>query len=69
MRTVILEIEHHAADVPNVMDLPMYSLSAFMNRRPQFIKGMKGSDALWPDMAMREFIESATPTPHLRVVR
>ena len=69
MRTVILEIKGHAADVPNVMDLPMYSLSAFMNHRPQFLKGMKSSDCLWPDKAMREFIESAAPKPHLRLVR
>jgi hypothetical protein len=69
MRMVILEIEAHAADVPNVMDLPMYSLSARMNHRPQFLKGMKASEALWPDKAMREFIESATPGSHLRLVQ
>ena len=69
MRMVILEIETHAADVPNVMDLSMYSLSAYMNHRPQFIKGMKASEALWPDEAMREFIEGVTPKSHLRLVQ
>jgi hypothetical protein len=68
MRMVILEIEALAADVPNVLDLPMYSLSAYMNHRPQHLKGMKASDVLWPDKAMREFIENATPKSHLRLV-
>lgn len=43
-------------DVPNVMDLPLYSVSARLNDRPTRIKGMKTRECLWPDRAMRELI-------------
>ncbi|MGA7802555.1 MAG: hypothetical protein WCC36_17280 [Gammaproteobacteria bacterium] len=45
-------------DVPNVMDLPLYSVSARLNERPVHIKGMKTSECLWPDRAMRELIRT-----------
>jgi len=42
--------------VPNVMDLPMYSVSAQLNQRPVTTKGMKNRECLWPHRAMLELI-------------
>lgn len=44
--------------VPNVMDLPMYSVSAQLNKRPVTTKGMKTSECMWPVKAMRELIST-----------
>ena len=43
-------------DVPNVMDLPMYSVSVRLNERPVTTKGMKKRECLWPMKAMHELI-------------
>jgi hypothetical protein len=45
-------------DVPDVMDLPVYSASARLNKRPVTTRGMRASECLWPDKAMRELIGS-----------
>ena len=59
MRTVrAMELEALLMDVPDVLDLPIYSVSAYLNHRPVTTKGMKGSECLWPDKAMREWIEA-----------
>lgn len=42
--------------VPNVLDLPPYSVSARLSQRPIHLKGMR--DCLWPDQAMRELLRS-----------
>lgn len=63
------EIECFAMDVANVMDLPPYSLSARLCHRPTWVKGMKKSDCLWPDTAMRDLIEKTAPGPYLSVVQ
>lgn len=42
---------------PNIMELPMYSVSARLNKRPVTTKGMKESECLWPDKAMKELIQ------------
>ena len=59
MRTVrmqVLEVAlHRAADV---MDLMPYSTSAKLNDRPVTVKGMKGSDCLWPVRDMRTWLEA-----------
>ena len=39
--------------VPNVMDLPMYSVSAQLCDRPTHVKGMKDSQYLWPAREMK----------------
>lgn len=58
MRTVrMMELEGMLMDAPDVMDLPFYAASARLNRRPVTTKGMKGSECLWPDKAMKEWIE------------
>ncbi|MFW2374783.1 MAG: DUF6933 domain-containing protein [Gammaproteobacteria bacterium] len=58
MRTVrMAELEALLMDVPDVMQLPIYSTSARLNKRPVTIKGMKKSECLWPYKAMRSFIE------------
>jgi hypothetical protein len=40
--------------VPNVMDLPMYSVSAQLCDRPVRVKGMKNSECLWPAEEMKK---------------
>ncbi len=40
--------------VPNVMDLPMYSVSAQLCDRPVRVKGMKSSECLWPAQEMKK---------------
>jgi len=42
----------------SVMDLPIYSTSAHLNGRPVTTKGMKSSECLRPEVAMRAFIEA-----------
>jgi len=42
--------------VPDVMQLPMYSVSASLSYRPVRIKGMRASECLWPEQAMHEHI-------------
>jgi hypothetical protein len=44
--------------VPNVLDLPPYSISARLCQRPIHLKGMRTSDCLWPDRAMQELLRS-----------
>lgn len=39
--------------VPNVMDLPMYTVSAHLCDRPVHVKGMKTSQYLWPADEMK----------------
>ena len=57
MRTAKLQdLDGILMDVPDVMDLPMYSVSARLNQRPVTTKGMKTSECLWPVKAMRELI-------------
>jgi len=59
MRTVrSMELEGLLMDVPDVLDLPVYSVSARLNHRPVTTKGMKGGECLWPDKAMRGWIEA-----------
>jgi len=61
MRTVrAMELEGMLMDVPDVLDLPVYSASAHLNHRPVTTKGMKGNECLWPDKAMQEWIEAVT---------
>jgi len=61
MRTTrAMELEGMLMDVPDVLDLPIYSVSARLNHRPVTTKGMKGSEYLWPDKAMQEWIEAVT---------
>ncbi len=55
--TRAMELEALLMDVPDVLDLPIYSASATLNHRPVTTRGMKGSECLWPDKAMREWIE------------
>lgn len=43
---------------PNVMDLPIYSISAHLNGRPVTTKGMRSSECLWPQAAMKVLIEA-----------
>ena len=58
MRTVrTMELEGMLMDVPDVMDIPIYSASAHLNHRPVTTKGMKGRECLWPDRAMKEWIK------------
>jgi len=55
--TRAMELEALLMDVPDVLDLPIYSASATLNHRPVTTKGMKGSECLWPDKAMQDWIE------------
>lgn len=56
MRTVrMMELDALLMGVEDVLDLPVYSVSAHINHRPVTIKGMKG--CLWPEKAMQAFIE------------
>jgi len=58
MRTVrTMELEGMLMDVPDVMNLPIYTASSRLNHRPVTTKGMKGRECLWPDKAMKEWIE------------
>ncbi len=57
MRTAKLQdLDGILMDVPNVMELPVYSVSARLNERPVTTKGMKASECLWPVKAMKELI-------------
>lgn len=57
MRTAKLQdLDGILMNIPDVMDLPMYSVSARLNERPVTTKGMKTSECLWPMKAMRELI-------------
>jgi len=59
MRTAKLQdLDGILLDVPDVMDLPMYSVSARLNDRPVTTKDMKASECLWPVKAMRELISA-----------
>jgi len=61
MRTArAMELEGMLMDVPDVLDLPIYTVSARLNHRPVTTKGMKESECLWPDKAMKEWIEGVT---------
>jgi len=44
--------------VPNVLDLPPYSVSAQLCQRPIHLKKMRTSECLWPDQAMRELLQT-----------
>lgn len=58
MRTArMMDLEGLLMDVSDVLDLPIYSVSARLNHRPARIKGMKKSECLWPDKAMHAWIE------------
>lgn len=59
MRTAKLQgLDGILMDVPDVIDLPMYSVSARLNERPVTTKGMKVSECLWPAKAMKELIST-----------
>ena len=61
MRTAkMMDLEGLLMDVPDVLDLPVYSVSARLNHRPVTTKGMKGREYLWPDKAMYDWIEAVT---------
>ena len=61
MRTAkMMNLDGLLMDVPDVLDLPIYSVSARLNHRPVTTKGMKGSECLWPDKAMQAWIEAVT---------
>lgn len=45
-------------DVPNVMDLPMYSTSARLCDRPVTTKDLKSTECLWPVREMQELLIS-----------
>lgn len=51
-----MDLEGILWDFPNVMELPIYSVSAQLCHRPVRIKGMKESECLWPDRDMKAFI-------------
>ena len=57
MRVANQDLDAVLWDGPNVMDLPIYSTSSFLNHRPLSMKGMKSSQCLWPDQAMLEWVE------------
>ena len=44
--------------VPNVLDLPPYSVSARLSQRPIHLKGMRTRECLWSDQAMRELLRN-----------
>lgn len=69
MDVAIRDIEWWMTEAPNLMDLPIETLSARMNQRPMRLKGMKAGEVLWPEQAMREFIEQAFRKRHLRLVQ
>jgi hypothetical protein len=56
MRIAKLDMEGILMDVSDVMNLPIYSISARLNERPVTTKGMKSSECLWPVNAMKELI-------------
>ncbi len=59
MRTVrLLDLEGLLVSVPDVMGLPVYSVSALLNERPVTVKGMKQGDCIWPDRGMRNIIST-----------
>ena len=59
MRTAkLLDLDGLLLGVPDVMGLPMYSVSARLNERPVTIKGMKSNECLWPVQAMRGLINN-----------
>lgn len=59
MRTArMMDLEGLLMDVPDVLDLPIYSVNARLNHRPVTTKDMKKSAYLWPDRAMQDWIET-----------
>jgi hypothetical protein len=59
LRTVrLMDLDGILWQFDNVMDLPMYSVSARLNERPVKTKGMKQSECLWPVKAMKDLIAS-----------
>jgi len=59
MRTVrTMELYAVLMDASDVMELPVYSVSAHLNDRPASIKGMKASECLWPIRAMDDLIRA-----------
>lgn len=65
MRTTkLMDLDGLLLDVADVQELPPYSTSARLNHRPVTTKGMKGSECLWPEKAMAEWIESVTALGH-----
>ena len=64
MRTVrLMDLDGMLTAVADVMDLPFYSASARLNRRPVTTKGMRGRECLWPDKAMEEWVSSVGGAP------
>lgn len=58
MRTAkSMDLDGMLMGVPDVMDLPFYTFSTRLNHRPVTTKGMMGSECLWPDKIMKEWIE------------
>ena len=57
MRVARQDLDGMLWDVADVTELPIYSTSAWLNHRPVTIKGMRGSECLWPDREMRTWIE------------
>jgi len=53
----MMDLDGLLMDVPDVLDLPIYSVNVRLNHRPVTTKGMKSRECLWPDRAMLEWIE------------
>ena len=54
--TKLMDIDGMLYRVANVMDLPVYSISARLNDRPVSIKGMKKGEYIWPKKEMHKFL-------------
>jgi hypothetical protein len=50
------DLEGQLWQVPDVMDLLPYTTSAKLCERPVHIKGMRASECLFPDRAMKQFL-------------
>lgn len=59
MRTIRLQdLEGILWNAPDVMQLPMYPVSARLCHRPVTTNGMKESECIWPDKEMEKLIQS-----------
>ncbi len=56
MRVARDDLDAMLWDFSNVMELPLYSASAWFCHRPVRVKGMKESECLWPDRAMEVWL-------------
>lgn len=63
MRVGRQDLDSYLRDTSDVLDLPVYSVSARLNQRPVTTRGMKWDECLWPERAMQAWLIGVRSQP------